>query len=92
MIADKYSEINLDNTVKLLVRCKQMLKARQVAFNTLKSIIEFEETSKKLRFEINRYLEMSPKESMIKDIKELALVQIVSKTQFIVDCIITLRD
>ena len=38
IIAEKYSEVNLDNTVKLLVRCKQMLSARKIAFNALKGI------------------------------------------------------
>ena len=36
MIAKKYTEINLDNTVKLLVRCKQVLMSRQLAYHTLK--------------------------------------------------------
>ena len=35
IIAEKYNETNLDNTVKLLVRCKQMLTTRKIAFNTL---------------------------------------------------------
>ena len=38
IIAEKYSEVNLDNTVKLLVRCKQMLSARKIAFNALKGL------------------------------------------------------
>ena len=38
IIAEKYSEVNLDNTVKLLVRCKQMLSARKIAYNALKGL------------------------------------------------------
>ena len=38
IIAEKYSEVNLDNTVKLLVRCKQMLTARKIAYNALKGL------------------------------------------------------
>lgn len=46
MIAKKYSDVNLDNTVKLLVRCKQLLVSRKLAFATLRGIMEFEKTSK----------------------------------------------
>lgn len=43
MIAKKYTEVNLDNTVKLLVRCKQVLMSRQLAYSTLSQISKFEE-------------------------------------------------
>ena len=46
MIAKKYNEVNLDNTVKLLVRCKQLLASRQLVFKTLEGIMEFEKQSK----------------------------------------------
>ena len=45
MIAKKYTEVNMDNTVKLLVRCKQLLQSRQLAFKTLDGIVTFENST-----------------------------------------------
>lgn len=36
MITKKYKSVNLENTVKLLMRCKQLLEARKLAFRTVK--------------------------------------------------------
>ena len=59
MIVKKYTEVNLDNTVKLLVRCKQVLQSRTLAFKTLKGIVEFEDTSASIRKTVDKFLESS---------------------------------
>ena len=57
MVVKKYKDITIENTVKLLVRCKQLVQSRALAFKTLQSIIEFEKQSKELRQDIDIFLE-----------------------------------
>lgn len=42
MVVKKYEDVTIENTVKLLVRCKQLILSRQLAFQTLKNIVKFE--------------------------------------------------
>jgi len=49
MILQKYQEITIENTVKLLVRCKQLVLSRRVAYDTLQKIVEFERDAYQLR-------------------------------------------
>lgn len=81
MIAQKYSEVNLDNTVKLLVRCKQLLVSRKIAYGTLKGIMDFENNTKKLKDDVNYFLEHSPKDGDLAAIKDLATIKIAGQTQ-----------
>lgn len=72
MVAKKYSEMNLDNTVKLLVRCKQLLVSRKLAFTTLQGIMEFEKSSKAIRVNIDAFLEAAPSDSLVAEITKQA--------------------
>lgn len=65
MIAKKYSEVNLDNTVKLLVRCKQLLVSRKLAYATLQGIMEFEKSAKRIRQDVDAVLEATPSDALI---------------------------
>ena len=42
LIARNYTKVNVENTAKLLVRCKQLLQARTIMYDTLKGIEQFE--------------------------------------------------
>jgi hypothetical protein len=68
MIAKKYSEVNLDNTVKLLVRCKQLLVSRKLAYATLQGIMEFEKSAKQIRQDVDTVLEATPSDALIASI------------------------
>lgn len=65
MIARKYIDPNVDNTVKLLVRCKQLLMSRALAYQTLKGIVKFEEIISKIRGFIDIFLDNTPSESQL---------------------------
>ena len=65
MIARKYIDPNLDNTVKLLVRCKQLLMSRALAYQTIKGIVKFEETTAMIRAFIDIFLDSTPSESQL---------------------------
>jgi hypothetical protein len=60
MIAKKYTEVNLDNAVKLLVRCKGLLLSRALAYKTLKGILKFESTVGKIKKFVDAFLDKSP--------------------------------
>jgi hypothetical protein len=72
MIAKKYTEVNLDNTVKLLVRCKQVLMSRQLAFKTLSQIHTFEENSFKIRNIVDKFLESSMQDKNLTELRDLS--------------------
>lgn len=35
MVVQKYQEVTIENTVKMLVRCKQLVQSRALAYRTL---------------------------------------------------------
>ena len=57
MVVKKYEDVTIENTAKLLVRCKQLILSRQLAFQTLKNIVHFERESYQLRQDIDTFLE-----------------------------------
>ena len=59
MIVKKYTEVNLDNTVKLLVRCKQVMMSIQLAYKTLAQIYSFENDIITIKETVNKFLESS---------------------------------
>ena len=69
MIAKKYTEVNLDNTVKLLVRCKQVLMSRQLAYKTLSQIHKFEEDIYKIKSIVDKFLESSMQDKNLTELR-----------------------
>ena len=57
LVVKKYTEVNLENAVKLLMRCKQLLIARRLAFKTLQSLLMFEYTIKMIRNNVDQFLD-----------------------------------
>ena len=92
MIAQKYADVNLDNTVKLLVRCKQLLISRQLAFCTLSSIFEFEGLAKQIRENIDTYLEASPKADILQKLRDNLVLEFQKTAENILGNIAALRD
>lgn len=92
MIAKKYSEMNLDNTVKLLVRCKQLLVSRKLAFATLQGIMEFEKSAKQIRQDVDAVLEATPSDTLIAAITKQAEQILPTHAQQVIANIATLRD
>jgi hypothetical protein len=72
MIAKKYTEVNLDNTVKLLVRCKQVLMSRQLAYRTLAQILNFENDIQTIKTTVDKFLESSIEDKNLVDLKKIA--------------------
>lgn len=76
MIAQKYKVIDLDNTIKLLVRCKQLLLSRKLAFSTLQTILEFEAATQHIRRNVDKYLESTPQSTTLTKIRTDAEEQV----------------
>ena len=92
MISKKYTEVTHENTAKLLVRCKQLLSARQLAYKTLKSLVTFEKSVKAIRQDIDKYLDSAANsvEDLARLTSQLAQLPVISKQ--IIDNIAVLRD
>lgn len=91
MIAKKYTEVNLDNTVKLLVRCKQVLMSRQLAFKTLSQIHLFEEKSNRIRSIVDKFLESSMQDKNLTELRELTN-NLPEQANLVISNITELRD
>lgn len=92
MIAKKYNDVNLDNTVKLLVRCKQLLVSRKLAFATLQGIADFEKSAKRIRRDVDAVLEATPSDDLIASITKEAEHNLPTLVQSAITNIATLRD
>ena len=46
MLASKYGDVTIENTAKLLVRCKSLVSTRQLVYRTLKNLLVFEKATK----------------------------------------------
>ena len=56
MLASKYNEITIENTAKLLVRCKSLISTRTLVYKTLKNLLVFEKATKQIKAGINQQL------------------------------------
>ena len=92
MIAKKYTEVTMDNTVKLLVRCKQLLQSRSLAYKTLNGIHTFENATSKIRRDVDNFLESSPREELIQEITKEAMEDLPKLVQETLGNIVELRD
>jgi len=92
MILQKYQEITIENTVKLLVRCKQLVLSRRVAYETLQKIVEFERDAYQLRQDIDLYLEQTANPEVLQKIQVKAIGELPQLAQGILDGIVELRD
>jgi len=92
MIAKKYTEVTMDNTVKLLVRCKQLLQSRSLAYKTLNGIVIFENTTSQIRRDVDNFLESSPREELMQEITKQAMEDLPKLVQEVVGNIVELRD
>ena len=59
MITKRYKTINIENAIKLLVRCKQLLMARRLAFKVLEQLQDFDAVVTEIRNDVDRFLESS---------------------------------
>ena len=92
MIAKKYTEATMDNTVKLLVRCKQLLQSRSLAYKTLDGIVVFENATSQIRRDVDNFLESSPREELMQEITKQAMEDLPKLVQEVVGNIVELRD
>lgn len=92
MISKKYNKVNLENTAKLLVRCKSLLAARQLVYKTLKGIVAFEKSTKQIRQDIDKHLDSArtDHEEVGKIQSQIGALPILSNQ--IIDDIAMLRD
>lgn len=72
MISNRYAEVNVENTTKLLVRCKHLLMARRCVYKTLKNLVFFERIVKEIRKSVDQYLE-NPTRSLGQKIEVLCV-------------------
>ena len=81
-----------ENTAKLLVRCKQLLSARQLAYKTLKGLVTFERSTKAIRQDIDKYLDSNTNSAgdLARLTSQLAQLPVIAKQ--IIDSIAILRD
>lgn len=56
---NKYQDMSVENTVRLLVRCRQCILTRRLVFQTLRHIVKFQKTAARIKFEIDLYLQES---------------------------------
>lgn len=92
MIAKKYNKVNLENTAKLLVRCKSLLSARQLVYKTLKSLLIFEKSVKTIRQNVNKYLDSSQPTAEDLDKLKSQITKLPTISNAIIDNIVVLRD
>lgn len=55
-VLEKYQDITVENTIRLLVKCRQLILTRRLVFQTLRHILKFQKTVARIRFEIDLYL------------------------------------
>lgn len=57
LVTKKYKTANLENTVKLLYRSKNLLEARKLGFKVLQNILEFEKITAQIRNDVDAFLD-----------------------------------
>lgn len=61
-----------ENSIKILIKCKQLLKTRRLVYNTLQCIINFKELVEKIKKGIEKYI-VSPKEKLKAKLEKICL-------------------
>lgn len=92
MIAKKYSEPSVENTVKLLMRCKHMLSAREISFSALKDLHEFEMIIKQIRRQVNKAIDVTPDDELLQAIEKKALERLPQLSEEVLAKIVQMRD
>ena len=92
LIVHKYQAATKENATKLLMRISNLLQARQVAYNALKTLVEFEEDTADVKRKIDKFLEHSQNEQLLEELKTKACVDLPAKARGIVQDISRLRD
>jgi conjugal transfer/entry exclusion protein len=93
LITQKYDKVNAENTIKLLLRCNNLLEARRLAYRVLKDIIKFEKQIRNIRNQVDEYLDTMGSTADLKTKIKNASAQALTKlTEGIIDNIATLRD
>mmetsp|Transcript_5736 Transcript_5736/g.9838 ORF Transcript_5736/g.9838 Transcript_5736/m.9838 type:complete len:150 (-) Transcript_5736:13-462(-) len=92
MIAKKYADVTVENTIKLLVRCKKQIQQRRLAFATLKDITELESLVADIKLKIDGVITESPREETLNELRTQAIDILPQLTDSILTSIIDLRD
>jgi len=59
MLLANYREMTMENTVKLLVRCRQAILTRRLAYQTLKLLMRFEKLYERIKADVELSLQES---------------------------------